>query len=167
MNTKHLFLDLEDTVICPVVQGWHNVELINIDKIRQVIEQFDPRSVHIFSFAIHNEDELSRFCLFVKDGLENAIGRKIELVPTVDGEIRHACCEIMHISPDRVDFSDMSDFWSKQEAFRLFSRFVFRNSWKNWSTDTEVMLLDDAVDDENFEFPNLHLRGFIRNIDKL
>jgi hypothetical protein len=85
----------------------------------------------------------------------------------VDFEIKQACCEILKLSQERVDFNEMSDFWGKQESFRLFCRFIFRNNWKNWQQETEVMFLDDAVDDENFDFPNLRLRGFIRNIDAM
>ena len=164
---RHLFLDLEDTIITPVLEGWPNTYLINTEKIRRAIAEFKPHSLHIFSFAIHNDFERERFCFFVKERIEKVLGMPLGLVPTVDVEIEQACCDILRMSPDRVDFNDMSDFWSKQESFRLFSRFIYRNSWKNWQQEVEVMFLDDAVEDENFEFPNLHLKGFIRNIDQI
>jgi uncharacterized protein YqfB (UPF0267 family) len=164
---RHLFLDLEDTIITPVVEGWPNVHLINVPKIKRVIQEFQPHSLHLFSFAIWNEFEKDRFMDFVQPRIENVLGMKLGLIPMVDVEIKQACCEIMCLSPDSVDFNDMSEFWSKQESFRLYSRFVFRNNWKNWQQATEVMFLDDAVEDEDFFFPQLKLKGCIRNIDKM
>lgn len=164
---RHVFLDLEDTIITPVVEGWPNVHLINVPKIKRVIEEFRPHSVHLFSFAIWNEFEKGRFATFVQERIENVLGVKLGLIPMVDVEIKQACCDIMRLNPECVDFNDMSEFWSKQESFRLFSRFIFRNSWKNWQQETEVLFLDDAVEDEDFFFPNLRLRGSIRNIDNI
>ena len=45
---KHLFLDLEDTVITPVIDGWHLFEIINQDKIQTVINRFEPNFIDIF-----------------------------------------------------------------------------------------------------------------------
>lgn len=164
---RHLFLDLEDSIITPVLEGWPNVHLINVNKIRRVINEFKPDSLHIFSFAIWNELEKQRFSMFVQERIESALGMKLGLIPMVDVEIKHACCNIMRISPSVVEFNDMSEFWSKQESFRLFSRFIFRNNWNNWQQEQHVMLLDDAVVDEDFCFPKLHLTGTIRNIDEI
>ena len=167
ITRRHLFLDLEDTVITPVVEGWMNVHLINIGKIRRVIDEFKPDSLHLFSFAIWNENEKSRFCMHVRERIEHVLGMKIGLIPMVDVEIKQACCSMMRINPECVTFDNMTEFWSKHESFRLFARFINRNSWKSWQQETEVMFLDDAVEDENFEFPALRLKGFIRNIDQL
>jgi hypothetical protein len=91
----------------------------------------------------------------------------LQLIPTVDGQIITACCEVLKIHKSKVDFSDASDFWSKHESFRLFCRFIFSKTWKNWNTETEVVFLDDAVINEDFHFLDLRIKGKIRNIDDM
>lgn len=164
---KHLFLDLEDTIITPVVNGWLNTQMINVEKIKAVQEHFKPDFINIFSFAIWNEFEMKGFNHGTRPMLERFLGVKLNLVPTVDDHIIKWCCAEMHMSPDRVDFSEMSAFWGKHEAFRLSCRHLFKNTWKTWDQETTVMLLDDAVHDEKFEWPDLHVKGLIVNIDEL
>ena len=164
--SRHLFLDLEDTVITPVVDGWFNTGLINLDKVRRIIDEWQPDFVHIFSFAIWNQQELLRFNHAVRPRLEQALGIKLSIVPTVDDDILRNCCQVLGISPDRVDFSDMSDFWGKHEAFRLCVRQQFATTSQHGVT-SEVMLLDDAVFNEFFDWPDLQVRGSILNIDNL
>lgn len=163
---RHLFLDLEDTVITPVLEGWFNVQLINVDKIRRIIAEWQPDFVHIFSFAIWNRRELELFNMDVRPRLESALGVKISSAPTVDDEILPACCRVMGISQDRVDFSEMSAFWSKHEAFRLNMRHVFKTTAQH-DIFTEVMFLDDMVFNETFDWPDLQIRGSIFNINQL
>lgn len=163
--SRHLFLDLEDTIITPVMDGWFNTHLINVQKIKQVIEDFDPIEIHIFSFAIWNQAELRGFNMGIRPMIEQALGRTLSAVPTVDDDIIPVCCKVKGISPDRVDFSDCSDFWGKHEAFRLNMRNLFRTNWKNWEIETEVVFLDDAVWDESFSWPDMRIRGQIINID--
>jgi hypothetical protein len=164
---KHLFLDLEDTIITPVMNGWFNTELINLQKIRKVIAEFQPDQVHVFSFAIWNERELKGFNDGTRRMIEEALGVKLIMVPAVDDQIIPACCSILKIAASTVDFSDASAFWGKHEAFRLFARSTFKYTWAAWEIDTHVLLLDDAVFDEKFEWPDLHITGEIRNIDAM
>jgi hypothetical protein len=164
---RHLFLDLEDTVITPVVNGWWNTELINVQRVRAIIEHFKPMSVHLFSFAIWNEAQREQFRLGTKPLIEKALNIKFASEWTVDDNIIPMCCSIMAISPRTVDFQEMSNFWSKHEAFRLSMRWLFRNAWKDWKQENEVLLLDDAVINEEFHWPDLHVRGTIANIDNL
>lgn len=164
---KHLFLDLEDTIITPVLNGWLNVNLINKDRINRIKNEFNPDVVDIFSFAIWNQFELNAFNLNVRPRIEDALGVKLNLVPTVDDDIIKWCCSVLHMSADVVDFSEMSAFWGKGEAFRLSCRHLFKNTWSTLNQDTEVILLDDAVINEKFEWPDLHIRGQIVNIDTI
>lgn len=163
---RHLFLDLEDTVITPVVEGWFNVHFINVERVRNIIAEWKPDFVHIFSFAIWNQHELLRFNQAVRPRLEQLLGVKLSIVPTVDDDILPNCCRVLGISHDRVDFSDMSDFWSKQEAFRLNIRHLFKTTAQHGAM-TEVMLLDDVVFNEFFDWPDLRVLGSILNIDNL
>jgi hypothetical protein len=161
---RHLFLDLEDTVITPVLEGWFNTHMINVQKVKAQIEAFKPDAVHLFSFAIWNQEQLLRFNMGTRPMLENSLGVKLQGIPTVDDEIIPACCSVMNLSTDRVDFQEMSNFWSKHEAFRLNMRHMFKNTHRH-DVDVEVMLLDDAVINEEFFWPDLRVRGIIRNID--
>ena len=162
---KHLFLDLEDTIITPVVDGWHNVELVNLEKIKVIIDIFKPDFVDVFSFAIHNDFESNMFSKTVRPHIERELNVKLNMIPSVDVHIKNACCEIMKIAPSKVDFDDMSTFWSKHESFRLFCRHHFRKTFALTGQLTEVMLLDDAVEHEDFMWPMLQVKGKIRNID--
>ena len=163
---RHLWLDLEDTVVTPVVDGWFNTHLINLDKIERVMAEFKPDQLHVFSFAVWNRQELTRFNMGTRPMIETRLKMPFSIVPTVDDDIIPACCSIMHIDPGSIVFSDMSDFWGKHEAFRLFCRKTFANTHAH-GIDTEVLLLDDAVMNEEFSWPGLRLKGRILNIDQL
>jgi hypothetical protein len=164
---RSLWLDLEDTIITPVVSGWWNTDLINLQKIRAVIDEFKPSSINLFSFAIWNHDELNKFNQATRPMIEQALGTHIAHTPTVDDDIIPACCRALGINPGSVDFSEASDFWSKHQSFRLFCLDHFNNTWKNQSIETEVIFLDDAVFNESFEWPDLHVKGRILNINTL
>lgn len=170
---KHLFLDLEDTIITPVLDGWHNTELVNIDKIKKVILDFNPDFINIFSFAIHDDIQKDLFNRHTRPMIELALGVKINLIPTVDIDIKNACCNLLSLNKSTVDFAEMSNFWGKHQSFRLYCRHLFRKAYETSQTSeafsfaetTEVFLLDDAVEHENFEWPLLKIVGTIRNID--
>lgn len=164
--SKHCFIDLEDTIITPVLSGWFRTELINLKKIKTFIDEFEPDFVHVFSFAIWNQQELAGFNAGTRPMVEAALGVQFSAVPTVDDEILPTCCKIMGIDPGSMVFSDMSDFWGKHEAFRLNMRHIFKNTHLH-GEDTEVVLLDDAVFNEDFHWPDLRLRGRVLNIDDL
>lgn len=165
---RELFLDLEDTVISPVVDGWHNVELINVKLVRDVIASFAPTTVNIFSFAIWNERELCKFNTSVRAPLEQALAVPFNLVLTVDHDIIPVCCQQMGMSPSAVDFQEMSNFWGKQGAFRLCMRHHAVNHRRHHpNLPLHVLLLDDAVYNERTVWPDLQTTVEQRNIDQL
>ncbi len=165
-TVRHLYLDLEDTLIEPVVNGWPNVNLIphKIAEVRKFIEAWKPQHVHIFSFAVWNESEHMRFCLYQKERLEQVLGVKFTTVPTVDDDIIPQACRVLSIDPGMVNFSDASDFWGKGESFRLFMKSTWHDLEKQ-GRGVEVILIDDAVTNEVFQFPDLHIKGQLLNID--
>lgn len=163
---RHLWLDLEDTVITPVVDGWFNTHMINVQKVKAFIAEFKPDQVHIFSFAVWNQQELMRFNMGTRPMLEQSLDIKLCVIPTVDDDIIPAACKVMRISPEVVDFQEMSNFWGKHEAFRLNMRDRFKNT-KAHDVDVEVVLLDDAVINEEFFWPDLGVHGRIINIDTM
>ena len=166
MKVKHLFLDLEDTVITPVLDGWFNTHLINVDKIKAFMAEFQPDFVHLFSFAVWNQAELLRFDAGTRPMLEEMLGKKFCTTWTVDDDIIPMCTNVMNLGQGSVTFSDASDFWGKHEAFRLCMRHTFKNTHQH-DVDTEVVLLDDAVFNERFHWPDLRISGQVLNIDQL
>lgn len=156
---KHLFLDLEDTVITPVVNGWDNTELINRELIKQIVEAFKPDFVHIFSFALHNKHEVEEFKLWVRPSLEAILGMPICVTPDMDEMIEPAVARSLNWHRDTVDFQDIVNL-GKQLTFRLYVEDMFKNSSK---TPIEVMLVDDTVVDETWEWPDRNIKGtFVR-----
>lgn len=148
----------------PVLNGWFNVQFMNIDKVRTVIKEFQPDVVHIFSFAIWDQQQLNGFNTLLRERLEKALGVKFSVVPTVDDDILPKCCKVVGIQRDTVSFLEMSDFWGKHEAFRLFMRSTFATMQPDIAAD--VMLLDDSVINESFTWPDLRISGRIFNIEK-
>lgn len=156
---KHLFLDLEDTVITPVWNGWETAELINLDLVRGIIDIEKPDQVSLFSFALHNKRELDGFKRHVQFALEGALGVQLSLTPTMDDDIIPACARAMGIHKDTVSFNDACEFWSKHQAFRLFVKDRFGLLHSTWKTSTEVILLDDMVMNEDWHWPDLRIKG--------
>lgn len=165
-TARHLFLDLEDTVITPVMAGWWNTECINVARVKRVIREFQPHYVHLFSFAIWNERELELFRQGTKPMLENTFGVKLGLEWTVDDDIIPMCCAQTGLAISTVDFQECSNFWGKQQSFRLCMREHFKNTHKH-GVHVDVLFLDDVVYDENFFWPDLEIDGRIRNIENL
>lgn len=157
-----LFLDLEDTIITPVVEGWHNTELINIEKINKFISENEIESISLFSFAVWNQEELALFKQHTLPLIEDAIGQKIWRMPTVDDDIIPSCCTQKGVHPSRVDFSEMSNFWSKDLAFILCMK-----EWFKKSRDIRCILLDDMVEDQALHFPRNNLHLTLLNIDNM
>ena len=165
---RELWLDLESTVITPVIEGWWKSELINVEKVKDVIASFAPHRINIFSFAIWNSLEREKFNQGTRPMLEQALGVELNLVLTVDEDIIPACCKEMGIQPVMVDFQEMSNFWSKQGAFRLCMRSHAANHRRhNLNLPLHVLLLDDAVYNEVMRWPDLQTIVEQRNIDQL
>jgi hypothetical protein len=161
--TRNLWLDLEDTIIAPVTNGWPQTSLVNEEKILAFIEEYKPDHVHIFSFAIWNQFEFRAFQLFTQPMIERVLMIKLDVIPTVDDHIIKACCRVMKMAHEYVDFEEMSNFWGKHEAFRLF----LRDRYKSGSVETDHVLLDDAVFNEEFVWPDLKIKGRVLNIDQM
>jgi hypothetical protein len=162
-SISHLFLDLEDTIIAPVVEGWTDTYMINVERVRHFINEFNPAYVHIFSFAIWNEHDKKAFQLFVQPKIERALGIKLTMIPTVDRDIIPACCEVMKLHPSKVNLHEMSDFWGKHDAFRHFVRKQFKAA----IIERNIVLLDDMVFNEQFCWPDINIKGHILNVESL
>jgi hypothetical protein len=162
---KHLFLDLEDTVITPATNGWHNTNMINVEEIKKFIALFKPNFIHIFSFAIWDETQKTLFNLRCRPMIESTLDIKLNDILTVDDDIIPACCSVMGLNPGTVTFDDASSFWSKHESFRLWCRLKFK--YTHLIVKTEVLFLDDVVFNEHFNWPDLQVTGNIVKIKTL
>lgn len=162
-NEKHLFLDLEDTIITPVINGWWKTSLINEEIIEKVLSGWNPDFIHIFSFAIHNKRELDLFEQGTRPMIESFLKRKLDKVFTVKEDILPICCKAKGLSIEHTDFSDLCDFWGKQDSFRIF----IRNSKLFSKTHgAKLLFLDDCVEDEDFSFKEPNVVGLIRKMDR-
>jgi hypothetical protein len=164
---RHLFLDLEDTIITPVTDGWFNTHCINVEKVKAIIADWKPTQVHLFSFALWDTSQLVRFNMGTREHLEKALGIKFDTAWTVDDNIIPMCCQVMGLGQGSVTFQDMGEFWSKHQAFRLCMMHKFKGAWSTWQHENDVLLLDDMVINETFHWPDLHVRGTVANIDNL
>lgn len=160
-----MFLDLEDTVITPAVNGWERTECINIEKVKNVIREFKPDFIHLFSFAIWNERELNKFKVSTLGMIQKVFGIEFHQMWTVDDDIIPMCSNELGLTKGIITFADASDFWSKHQSFRLCMRQHFKGNPQ--SAPVQVMLLDDVVFNEVFEWPDMGLTGFVRNIDQI
>ena len=142
---KLLVLDLEDTVCEPVIAGWHSTSLLprEIDRIKRFIEAWQPDSVSLFSFAVHDEADRLQFLQYMQPPLETALGIRFAEVPTVLGSIREACAKEHRMAPSKLTFSDMVEFWGKAISFELFCQ----NRARKAKVPTHFVLIDDAVPD--------------------
>lgn len=157
----HLYIDLEGTITKPIISGWQNVELINIQKIKHIIEELKPDTINIFSLAIHDQADMDGFNIHVRPWLESILGRCFWEVPHSYGDIIWGCLEERGLSKEHTTFSDALDFWGKQEMFRIYVKRHFKDS----EVENMVVLIDDVVEDEEFNWPNRNLSGVILNID--
>lgn len=159
---KILFLDLEDTIIEPVLNGWYNFIPKNIVEVKQFIEENHFHEISIFSFAIWDQNQKKSFENSCKKWLEKELNIQFSMVPTMDDEILHSCCKQKKIHPKSIDFKDIIDFWSKDLSFLLCIQ-----DWFEKEKDIEIWFLDDAIEDIDFHLKknNIHLK--FRNIDHL
>ncbi len=167
-NCRELWLDLEDTVIAPVMTGWHTTEMINVEKVRRFIAEFKPDRVNLFSFAVWDAHQRESFNAGTRPMLERSLGITLNLVLTVDDDIIPICCKEMGISKATVDFQEMCNFWSKQGAYRLCMRHHAKNM-KRHGQSLHAILLDDVVFDETLTWDDNDCTATISqfNIDRL
>lgn len=159
---KTLWLDIENTILSPVVEGWHASVPMNIVRIQNYIETYKPDRLGIFSFAIHTDHDRNSFKLNWNAYFLNKLGMPFAYIPNIE-QIKKHCCSAMRISPDRVEFSNMCDFWSKQLAFELYVQGFSKGN----VDEQHHTLLDDAVVHKTFAFPKLNVSGQVLNIDKI
>jgi hypothetical protein len=159
--SKHLFLDLENTLVAPVNNGWESFELINIDKIRKAIDIFSADTISIFSFALWTKNDVDLFNQRARTTIEQTLGRGLTNVFSVH-DILLKCAATVGKCPSTFNASEInreiSPVIGKQEAFKLFCK-------SSYNSAAQVLLIDDTVFDEKFIWPQFNFSGIIYKID--
>ena len=136
---KHLFLDLEGTII----NSWGNPAIIHAETIKKWIAKEDlPKSVRIFSFAVVNEKDIAHFLhqTTMKGAIEHHLGVHVYDVLSVE-LIRHT------IERDRSFRYDTTyEFMQFEGKAGAFIKFCCAMRTILSDAHPTFILLDDAVD---------------------
>lgn len=164
---RHLWLDLEDTTISSVVDNaWGDCELINVELIKEIVADWNPDFINIFSFAIWDKHDLAEFDKHIRQKLEDSIGRKLSFVWTMDDDIVPMSCaeKGLYITYPATIRDDVRRFFGKQDSFKLCVKHMFQASSAD-GDGIELMFVDDDVFDEIFVWPRHNIRGSIFNVE--
>lgn len=149
---RHIFLDLEGTII----DSWDNRVPVNLSKIKSFLEQNNIKEVNIFSFAIHNEDDLTEFCRDdFKGWLEEILNVKIVSHPTVEDMCKAV---LQHVG---INWSthELISVWTKLRSFQDFCQACFK--------DSSCTLIDDVVPNMTQVFHDINLVIKTINVDTI
>ncbi len=93
----NIFFDLEETLIL----SWTDHYLCNRNKIIEFLDFYDIKEIHIFSFAIWNDDDKQHFNTEIKPFIEDNYKVCILSAPSVQ-EMRHSDTELTGIHYDSI-----------------------------------------------------------------
>lgn len=149
-----IFLDLEETLI----DDWFNGLLLpeKCRKIRQFIQAISYSEIGIFSYAIYNDEDLKKFQGTLKGPLETILEKKITQEVLTIEKIMNIVCKNCNIHSAKFTITDFFYFFNKQGGFLEFAK-TFK--------DTNLWLIDDAVDNIKVNFQDINVNVNIINID--
>lgn len=148
---QHIFLDLEETII----NTWDNPFLMNVENIRAFISQRGAELVHIFSFAVWDENDQDVFDShpLMKDAIAEALDVEIGDVPSLR-DVQRSFANIHRlVFKDKSDFLDLT---SKELGFIAFCRDRF--------SDAHCILIDDKVEEMTIDVPGKNLKIELFNV---
>ena len=124
---RFVFIDLEETII----DSWSSRLLINVEKIRRVIDPTDKLGV--FSFAIWTDSDHREFKNNIRPTLERVLGNAIETTPTAQ--------TMMQIDTELtgVRWESITDFLSIRGKVGAFTNFCSVLKFEH------AVLIDDVV----------------------
>lgn len=143
MVNKEFFFDLEETMIT----SWTDRCIINRDKIKNFIDANNIKSVNIFSFAIHDDNDRIDFIDNIQPELEDVFDIKIVNVPTVE-DIQKI---ILLKTGNNFDKFELLSIWGKLKTFHDFIPFMFKR-------DIEAILIDDVVPNSVLVFKDKNIK---------
>lgn len=129
-----LWLDLEQTVIV----SWYELELINIQKIKEFIKSRNFDQFHIWSYAIQTDEDIDYFNTNIKGMLELALEVNISFAPSIDQIIHKLFQKEVFLYENRIEFMSFHD---KGTSFHKFVKLI-----KPFNKDHNHTLIDDCVD---------------------
>jgi len=155
---KIVFLDLEDTVI-DEFDAAAQARSVNIEPVRGFLAAEAPAEVRLFSFAIWDEHRVTLFREFFEARLNRELGVTLSLVDTFTTEkLFHLCA-----SKGLIFESDNECMLFHGKAFG-FQHFIEMSPEFN---DTEVVLVDDAVESKLIHYPGRRLTLRMVNVADL
>jgi hypothetical protein len=171
--TKHLFLDLQGTIVDTLEGTIHNAKIIDEHAlaIKRFIDATKPDFVHVFSNAIIDAEMQYRFNKYLRPKIETALGVKLSFVPTLDNEIRKACCAANGLVWPEVSTRNLLDFYDRGSTFYLYVQAA-----RTWAVlrdhpdsiaPLEVTYISTNVNRVEFVFPRAHLSGNIWDISEV
>lgn len=165
---KILYLDLEDTVITPAINGWCSVTFLEreLARIHRLIAEQSYDAFAIFSFAVHRDKDYDEFRVFIEPTLRKALGiaNGFVEIPKVYDDIIPTIAKRRGMHPSYVTLSDIVEFYGKNESFRLYTT----ARWPSTAGEPcEVHLVDDSVERESFHSYKHNVRGEVFNISEL
>ncbi len=140
---KTLWFVLEETII----DAFDKLPcLVNEDKIERILNTIEHDRIGIFSFALWNEEDRTRFKTLIKPFLENRFNITIDssLIPIKPELFKAISSHRKQKSGLCMDMMDFNDFWDKQQGFMDWIKIV--HSGHN-------ILIDDLVEDCTMTFP--------------
>lgn len=142
---KIVFLDLEDTVI----DEFNKVgfaSLVNILPVRNFIAAEAPDAVRLFSFALWSDHCIKQFEMFFQGRLSHGLNVQFDMTDTFTTEkLFKLCRRHGHVFEDD---RECMLFHGKDYGFQ---RFIEMSPQFD---DTEVILVDDAVETKTIQYPN-------------
>lgn len=155
---KILLLDLEGTVI----DEWFpaNLLMYHIEYIKPLIASSNFDKVGIFTYAIHNTEELGQFITEIKPGLEAALNTTIS-----DNWVMHKrlVYDLMrtHTTLKGMTMSDFDDFFMDKGA--TIARLAMMGAFQ----EMDVTIVDDCVVDSTLTVPKFNTKVSLINVKSL
>lgn len=136
------FFDLEETLI----ESWTNRTLVNFRYIQSFIKDHNVKDVHLFSFAVWNDEDKDYFNKRIKQELEDIYNIKFVSVPSV--------LDMIEVDTEYtgIRYDSMTDFILIAGKVGAFKSWVYSKH-----PNQSAILLDDIV-------PNLDILNRDTNV---
>lgn len=151
MNTN-VFLDLEGTII----SSWGENFLVNTHKVREWLASLKVNKVHVFSFAVYNEQDRTVFEKRIKPYLSKALDVVFLDCPTVEDFLA------AEFAVTKVRWETLYEFSTVRGKVDAFY------SWCKYHYDGKHnILLDDTVPNAVWEDKDTKLKLEYVNVNSL
>jgi hypothetical protein len=155
---KVIFLDLEDTVI-DEFDSAALARLVNVAPVRAFLEDEAPAAVRLFSFALWDDHRVALFSEFFEMRLNRALGVELDLTDTFTTEKLFQLCT--RLGTVFESDNECMLFHGKDYGFQHFIEMSPEFD------DTEVVLVDDAVQSKQIFYPARRLTLRMVNVADL